>query len=121
VVTQTRTGAGPLEWWVRFDWCGPLTSIGLGRRAAWPRLCCCSRSAKSRSGYVLATEKLLLVDAELVGLALFELSQDPGQVASITAKASELLKKRRHAIDDFIQKASVALNVPHSRLIKNRP
>jgi hypothetical protein len=67
-----------------------------------------------------ATEKLALVDAELVGLVLFEFSQDPGQVDSVTVKASEFLKKRHLAIDDFIQKARLALNVPPGRLNRNR-
>jgi hypothetical protein len=48
-----------------------------------------------------ATERLALVDAELVGLVLFEFNQDPARVTSITATASELLKKRHGAIDDF--------------------
>jgi hypothetical protein len=68
-----------------------------------------------------ATEKLARLDAELVGLVLFEFDQDPGPTASTTATVSELLKKRHDGIDDFIQKARVALNVPPGRLAKNRP
>jgi hypothetical protein len=59
-----------------------------------------------------SVEKLVAVDAELVGLMVFDLNRDPDGVENITARAWELLQERRLRINEFMQHARIALDVP---------
>lgn len=59
-----------------------------------------------------AAESLMSVDAELVGLVVYDLNREPGRAETITAKAWELFKERKLKIGEFMQNARIALDVP---------
>jgi hypothetical protein len=59
-----------------------------------------------------SAERLALVDAELVGLVVFELSREPDRAEAITARSWELFQERRRSIDAFMHNARQALDVP---------
>jgi hypothetical protein len=63
-----------------------------------------------------SANRLALTDAELVGLVAYDLHHEPERAVSITTKAWEVLQGRRQAINDFIQKARVTLDVPPGHL-----
>ncbi|MEU4225197.1 hypothetical protein AB0F17_12935 [Nonomuraea sp. NPDC026600] len=62
-----------------------------------------------------ATNRLTLKDAELVSLMLFDLTRHPEEAQEITIQIRDALKARRDLIDQFIQEARMALNVPRNR------
>ncbi|MEU7901542.1 hypothetical protein [Actinoplanes sp. NPDC049118] len=64
---------------------------------------------------LLASAKsLLLVDAELIGLVVFDLTYYQDKAPDISTRVATVLQKRRSAIDHFMHVARLALNVPPS-------
>ena len=62
---------------------------------------------------LLASAKsLLLVDAELICLVVFDLTSHPDNAPEISIQVATALQKRRSAIDHFMRVARLALNVP---------
>jgi hypothetical protein len=62
---------------------------------------------------LLASAKsLLLVDAELIGLVVFDITWYPDKAPGINAQIAIALQKRRSAIDNFMHVARAALDVP---------
>ncbi|NRQ30710.1 hypothetical protein HII36_02510 [Nonomuraea sp. NN258] len=64
---------------------------------------------------LVATNKLTLKDAELVSLMLFDLTNHPENAQKTTIQIRGALKVRRDLIDQFMQEARTALNVPRNR------
>ncbi|WP_436761895.1 hypothetical protein [Streptosporangium sp. V21-05] len=64
---------------------------------------------------LVATNRLTLKDAELVSLTLFDLTHRPEDAQEITTQIRDALKVRRDLIDQFVQEARTALNVPRDR------
>ncbi|UBU08400.1 hypothetical protein [Nonomuraea gerenzanensis] len=64
---------------------------------------------------VAATNRLTLKDAELVSLTLFDLTRRPEEAQEITMLIRDALRVRRDLIDQFMQEARTALNVPGNR------
>ncbi|MFI9552790.1 hypothetical protein [Nonomuraea endophytica] len=64
---------------------------------------------------LVATNSLTLKDAELVSLTLFDLTHRPEDAHEISIQIRSALKVRRDLIDQFIQEARMALNVPPNR------
>jgi hypothetical protein len=59
-----------------------------------------------------SAEQLVSVDAELVGLVVFDLNREPNRAEAITAIAWKLLQERRLKINQFMHSARIALDVP---------
>lgn len=59
-----------------------------------------------------SAKKLAFLGSELVVLIAYDLEREPGRAESITAMAVVALRERQRAINDFMQKARSALNVP---------
>ncbi|MEU7741942.1 hypothetical protein [Nonomuraea sp. NPDC049158] len=64
---------------------------------------------------LVATNRLTLKDAELVSLMLFDLTHRPEDTLGITVQIRGALKVRRDLIDQFMQEARMALNLPRNR------
>ncbi|WP_203790021.1 hypothetical protein [Paractinoplanes rishiriensis] len=64
---------------------------------------------------LLASAKsLLLADAELISLTVFDLTRYPDEALDISLRVATALQKRRSAINHFMHVARLALNVPPS-------
>ncbi|WP_433517210.1 hypothetical protein ACQP2T_17645 [Nonomuraea sp. CA-143628] len=64
---------------------------------------------------LVATNRLTLKDAELVNLTLYDLTRHSEDTQEITVQIRDALKTRRDLIDQFMQEARMALNVPRNR------